>query len=64
MLAYIFVGQNPFAAAVKPDGSFKIENVPPGTWQLAVWNVKLKADEAAVTVDAGKAARADFALAR
>ena len=33
MLAYIFVGQNPYAAAVKKDGSFKIENVPPGTYQ-------------------------------
>ena len=64
MLAYVFVGQNPYSAAVKPDGSFKIDNVPPGTYQLAVWNVKLKADEAQVTVDSGKSARADFALAR
>ena len=64
MLAYIFVGQNPYAAAVKKDGSFKIENVPAGTYQLAVWNAKLKADEASVTVATGKTAQSDFSLAR
>lgn len=64
MLAYIFVGQNPYAAAVKKDGSFRIESVPPGTYQLAVWNPKLKAEDASITVTAGKAASAGFALAR
>jgi plastocyanin len=64
MLAYIFVGQNPYAAPVKKDGSFKMENVPPGTYQLAVWNAKLKADDVSVTVAAGKTASAEFALAR
>jgi len=64
MLAYIFVGQNPYAAVVKKDGSFKIEGVPPGTYQLAAWNPKLKADDTTVTVEAGKTAQAKFALAR
>lgn len=64
MLAYVFVGQNPYAAAVNKDGTFKIDNVPAGTYQLAVWNLKLKADETPVTVVAGKSAQADFALAR
>ena len=64
MLGYIFVGQNPYATAVKKDGSFKLENVPAGSYQLAVWNPKLKADDAQVTVAAGKTAEAAFALAR
>jgi plastocyanin len=64
MLAYIFVGQNPYSAAVNKDGTFKIENVPAGTYQLAVWNPKLKADETQVTVAPGKPAQAEFALAR
>jgi plastocyanin len=54
MLAYIFVGQNPYAAAVSADGRFEINNVPPGTYQLAVWNPKLKAADKSVTVGAGK----------
>jgi plastocyanin len=64
MLAYIFVGQNAYAAVVKKDGSFKIEGVPPGKYQVAVWNPKLKAEDVGVAVEAGKAATADFALAR
>lgn len=64
MLAYIFVGQNPFAAVVKKDGTFRIDKVPEGTWQVAVWNPKLKAEEVNATVAAGKSGQADFALAR
>jgi plastocyanin len=64
MLAYIFVGQNPYAATIQKDGSFKIENVPPGSWQISIWNPKLKAADAPVVVAAGKTAKADFALAR
>lgn len=55
MLAYIFVGQNPYAAAVDAKGNYSIKDVPPGTWQLAVWNAnKLKAPDESVTVVAGK----------
>jgi plastocyanin len=55
MLAYVFVGQNPYAAAVSADGHYEIRGVPPGTYQLAVWNPKLKAPDRSVTVGAGKA---------
>ncbi|TMB35349.1 MAG: DUF2012 domain-containing protein [Deltaproteobacteria bacterium] len=64
MLSYVFVGQNPYAAAVGKDGSYRIENVPPGTYQLAVWNPKLKTPDVSVTVAPGKAAPAEFALAK
>ena len=64
MLAYIFVGENPYAAAVDKTGRFTIKNVPPGTYQIAVWNPKLKADEQSVTVTAGKPAEVNFAIKR
>jgi plastocyanin len=64
MQAFIFVGQNPHAAVVQKNGAFKIEQVPAGTYQIAVWNPKLKADDASVKIDAGKASKADFALAK
>jgi plastocyanin len=55
MLAYVFVGQNPYASTVDAKGNYTIKGVPPGTWQLAVWNAnKLKAPEKAVTVAAGQ----------
>ena len=54
MLGWVFVGQNPYAAAVDKKGAFVIKNVPPGTYQLAVWNSKLKGPEKTVSVTAGK----------
>lgn len=65
MLGYVFVGQNPYAAAVDAKGHFTIKDVPPGTWQLAVWNGdKLKAPDRTVTVAAGKALTENFSLKR
>ncbi len=65
MLAYIFVGQNPYSAAVGKDGRFEIANVPPGTYQLAVWNAdKLKAPDKSVTVAAGQTAHENISIKR
>ncbi len=64
MLAYIFVGQNPYAAAVDKEGRFTIKNVPAGTYQLAVWNSNLKVPERRITVTAGGTTTANFALHR
>ena len=64
MLAFIFVGQNPFGAAVGKDGKYKLENVPPGTYKVAIWNSHLKGPAQSVTVGAGKPAQIDFSLHR
>jgi plastocyanin len=64
MLAYVFVGQNPYAAVVGKDGRFKIAGVPPGQYSVAVWNSKLKAAPLSVTVTAGKPAEANFSVKR
>ena len=64
MLAFIFVTQNPYAAAVDAKGSFTLKDVPPGSYQLAVWNSHLKAPEKPVTVAAGKIVEETFTLKR
>lgn len=64
MLGFIFVNQNPFAAVVDKKGSYVIKNVPPGTYQIAVWNSKLKSPEKSVTVTAGKTADENFTVKR
>ena len=64
MLGFIFVGQNPFAAVVDREGRFTIKNVPPGTYELAVWNSHLKAPDKKVTVTAGKTTEGSFSLHR
>ena len=65
MLAYVFVSQNPYGVPVDAKGHYVIKDVPPGTYQLAVWNAsKLKAAEASVTVVAGKTVQHDFSIKR
>lgn len=64
MLAYVFVGANPFHAAVDATGAFRLERVPPGTWTLAVWNSHLAAPDQEVTVVEGKAVEVSFSLKR
>jgi plastocyanin len=65
MLAYVFVGQNPYASAVDASGHYAIRGVPPGTYQLAVWNgSKLKTGERSVTVTAGKTSPVDLTIQR
>ena len=64
MLAYVFVGQNRAAAIVDDKGNFTIAGVPAGTYELAVWNPKLKAATQKITIGADGKATAHFSLAR
>jgi plastocyanin len=65
MLAYVFVGQNPHAAAADGKGYYLLEGVPPGSYQLSVWNAgQLRAPKQPVVVEAGKRLAADLALQR
>lgn len=50
MLAYVFVGQNRFAALVDDKGNFSIDGLPAGTYELDVWNPKLKAPAQKLTI--------------
>ena len=62
MSAYVVVFDNPYFAVTAKDGSFKIENVPPGTYKLKTWHEKLKSVEQEVKVEGGKTVEADFVL--
>jgi plastocyanin len=64
MEAYIAVLQNPFYAVTKADGQFLIDDVPPGTYSVAVWHAKLKGLPKTVTVEVAKPAIVDFTLGR
>jgi hypothetical protein len=60
MSAYIVVLQNPYFALTDNIGDFEIKNVPPGTYQLKVWNEKLKTVSQPVTVETGKTTTVEF----
>jgi plastocyanin len=64
MLSFIWVNQNPYAAAVDAKGRYAIKDVPAGSYQVAVWNSHLKGAPKNVTVAPGKAAEADFDVKR
>jgi len=64
MEGYVVVLQNPYFAVTDKTGHYQIEGVPPGSYTVAVWHVKAKAQPKPVTVDAAKPAILDFTLAR
>ncbi|WP_263409773.1 carboxypeptidase regulatory-like domain-containing protein [Terriglobus tenax] len=52
MHSFIGVVDNPYFAVSKDDGTFRIENLPPGTYTLGVWHEKLGVQEQTITVSA------------
>ena len=64
MEGFVVVLPSSYFAVSSKDGHFEITGVTPGQYTVAVWHPKLKAQPKPVTVEAGKAASVDFALAR
>jgi len=62
MHAYLFVTEDPYHAVTDGGGRFVIDDVPPGTYKIAVWHEILGNRERQVTVAPGETATADFTL--
>ncbi len=60
MRAYIGVLDHPYFAVSGEDGSFRIANLPAGTYTIAVWQEKLGTQEQQITVAPKEATTADF----
>jgi plastocyanin len=60
MLGYVIVLQNPYFALTDAGGKFQIKDVPPGTYQLKVWNEKVEGAPQQVVVTAGKTTTVEF----
>lgn len=59
MAAKILVLDNPYFAVSGPDGAFRIEGVPPGTYPYVAWQPRGEPVRGEVTVVAGGEARLD-----
>jgi hypothetical protein len=59
---YIAVFDQPYATVTKADGSFTIDQVPPGTYTLVAWHERTGRTEQKVTVAAGAAAKVAVSL--
>jgi plastocyanin len=62
MEAFVVAVETPYFAVTKADGSYRIADVPDGTYTVKVWHPKLKGTQKSVTV-AG-ATTADFEISR
>ena len=62
MSAYVLVMQNPWWASVAADGTYRLGDIPPGTWTLKVWHERGGESSREITVAAGQRLQADFEL--
>ena len=53
MQGWVFVSKHPYIAVTGADGSFKMDNVPAGTWAVKAWHEKFGEKDGSVTVTAG-----------
>jgi hypothetical protein len=53
--AYLAVFDHPYFAVTAPNGTFRIDGVPPGRYRLKVWHERTKPAEQSVEVGAGGA---------
>ena len=64
MVGYVAVVQNPYHAWTDETGTFRIDNVPPGSYTLHVWNERREADPTEIDVEDGVDTTVSFALHR
>lgn len=60
MSAFIVVLQNPFFQALDSDGSYLIENVPPGNYTIKLWYENLREISKEVEILPGDSVRVNF----
>jgi plastocyanin len=62
MSAFILVFAHRYFAVTEADGSYRIDRVPAGRYQLVAWNEGQEREMRAVEVQAGSAVEVDFVL--
>ncbi len=60
MHGFVFVAKNPYFAVVGDDGSFTIDNIPPGKYTIKAWHGKLREKKGKVDISAGGTTTINF----
>ncbi len=63
MFGFMMALKHPYAVVVGEDGSYSLDDVPPGTYTVKVWHPRFGITKTKLTVTAGAAAQADFSFA-
>ena len=64
MFGFMMAPPHPYAVVVGDDGSYVLDNVPPGKYTLKAWHPRLGVKKAKITVAAGGAVTADFSFSK
>ncbi len=62
MNAFILVFSHPFFAITDVEGRYRIDNVPPGNYNVIAWNEGLFSEPTPATVPDGGETELDFVL--
>ncbi len=60
MFGFILAPIHPYAVVVGDDGSFSIDNLPPGKYTLKAWHPRYGVKKTKITVDAQGMVEANF----
>jgi hypothetical protein len=63
MFGFMMAPVHPYAVVVGDDGSYSIDDIPPGTYTVKAWHPRFGVKKTELTVSAGAAAEADFGFA-
>ncbi len=64
MTGWFFSGENPYFAVTDKTGTFKLTDVPPGTYNVEVWHETLGKASQKVTVKPKEEAKVNFEMAK
>ena len=64
MFGFMMAPKHPYAVVVNEDGSYSIDDVPPGNYTIKAWHPRFGIKKATVTVPAGGKAQAGFVFSK
>ena len=62
MSAVVLVFDHPYFTGADAKGRFRMDNIPPGTYELVAWHERLKPQRQALSLQAGAEVRIDLVL--